>query len=131
MKTDILYSFCKLRSCLLIYVVLKEPIQRKLPKFSKCVFFFPKEILSSLRFKLVYKKNIICQREVCLPATEAFAFSIVQPDISVHEVSHSIKAWYWLRFYRVIKRFLSLSQYFFTQFCLLYNLEYKKTYIPT
>ena len=41
-------------------------------------------------------------------------------------LSYSIKACYWLRFYRVIERFLSSSHHLFAQFCLPYNLVWRK-----
>ena len=44
---------------------------------------------SSLQFDM-YKENVICQREVCLPAAEAFTFS--SPAGRLGELSHSIKA---------------------------------------
>ena len=63
-------------------------MQRKPPKFSECIFF-AKYILLSLLFNLVYKKHYM-QREIYLPAAEAFAFS--SPAGRLRELSHSIKA---------------------------------------
>ena len=63
---------------------------------------------------------------MCLPAAEAFAFS--SPSGRLGELSHSIKAWYWLSFYHVIERFFPLSQY--SLFNVVYStIMYKKTYI--
>ena len=87
--------------------------------------FFANDILSSLLSIWHHKKRYMPTRSI-LPAAEAFAFS--RPAGRLGELSHSIKAWYWLSFYRVIERFLSLSQHFFFQFRLLYNLVWKITY---
>ena len=40
----------------------------------------------------MYKENVICQREVCLPAAEAFTFT--SPAGRLGELSHSIKAFF-------------------------------------
>ena len=86
-------------------------------------FFFAKDSLkSTLQFGI--RKNVICERKVCLPAADAFVFS--RPDGRLGDQSHSIKASFWLSFYPARERYLSLSQHFFTQFCLLYNLVQRK-----
>ena len=63
--------------------------------------------MHSLKSTLQLRKNVICERKVCLPATDAFAFS--RPDGRLGDLSHCINASFWLSFYRVRKRYLSLS----------------------
>ena len=70
------------------------------------IFFFATDFLkSALQYGI--RKNVICERKVCLPAADAFAFS--RPDRRIGDLSHSIKASFWLSFYRVRERYLSLS----------------------
>ena len=101
---------------------LKGTFSVKIAKILKICFYFYlfAENILLVYSSIWYTKNVKCQREVFLSGTKAFAFS--SPTGPLGELSHSIKACYWLRFYRVMKRFLSPSQHFFTQFCLLYNL---------
>ena len=60
---------------------------------------------STLQFGI--RKNVTCERKVCLPATDAFAFS--RPDGRLGDLSHSIKASFWVSLYRGRERYLSLS----------------------
>ena len=52
--------------------------------------------------------------------------TVVIPAQRHGALSYSIKACYWLRFYRVIERFLSPSHHLLAQFCLPYNLVQRK-----
>ena len=52
------------------------------------IFFFAKDSLKST-LKIGIRKIIICERKVCLPATDAFAFSRLNGRLG--DLSHCIK----------------------------------------
>ena len=82
----------------------------KIDKIFRMRFFLLKYSLkSTLQFVI---KNVIGQREVCLPAAEAITFS--SPAGHFSELSHSIKAWYWLSFYCVIERFSPFTTFLYS-----------------
>ena len=53
------------------------------------MIFFAKDSLKSI-LQFGIGKNVICERKVCLPAADAFAFS--RPDGRLGDLSHCINA---------------------------------------
>ena len=53
------------------------------------IFFAKDSLKSTLQFG-IRKENVICERKVCLPAADAFAFS--RPGGRLGDLSHCIKA---------------------------------------
>ena len=89
---------------------LRGQIQQKSPKFSKLIFFFfclRHSLKSTLQFGIRKKRYMWTKSMFISRAADAFAFS--RPDGLLGDLSHSIKARFWLSFYRVRERYLFLS----------------------
>ena len=66
----------------------RGPIQLKSQNLQNEFFRLGHSLKSTLQFGI--RKNVICERKVCLPAADAFAFS--RPDGRLGDLSHTIKA---------------------------------------
>ena len=96
---------------------------RKPPKFSKYIFLL--KIFCQVYSSIWYvKKRYMPTRSMFTSRRKRLLF-LVQPDISV---SHSIKAWFWLSFYRVIERFFLFHSISLLNFVCCTIWYEKKTY---
>ena len=81
------------------------------------MFFFLLITFSQVYFSIWYKKKTLYANDKHVYQSPKRLPFLVQP-------CHSIKGWQWLSFYRVIERFLSLSQHFLLNF--VYSTIYYK-----